>query len=310
MIETSAPSLGQRPQRTRNTAPVASAKRLTIFVIATSPTFCENEVLGRTPKRAANDDPIPSQITPPESSLSVASLPRPPSITPEISPTVSTAVTINIMITGMTALMSNTGLTGSMSGTANQATLATLSQFRTHAFVYSAPSGPIPVVGRTSPMMKAAMYPKMIPIRIDDALVNPLVQLLNTRITIRTKRASSRFSTEPKSGAFCPPPKVFIPTEIRLSPIERTTVPVTTDGRSLRRGLRNNPRTPSNSPPISEAPMIAPYAVTPPPMVAATLLNTPMKPDEVPIMIGTLPPIGPTANSCTSVTTPATIIAF
>ena len=39
-------------------------------------------------------------ITPPESSLSVASRSSPPSITPDISPTVSTAVTINIMITG------------------------------------------------------------------------------------------------------------------------------------------------------------------------------------------------------------------
>ena len=35
----------------------------------------------------------------------------------------------------------------------------------------------------------------------------------------------------------------------------------------------------------------------PPPMLAATLLNTPMKPELVPIIIGTLPPIGPTEYS-------------
>ena len=45
-------------------------------------------------------------------------------------------------------------------------------------------------------------------------------------------------------------------------------------------------------------------------MVAATLLNTPMKPELVPMMIGTLPPMGPMENSWTSVTTPATNIAF
>ena len=49
--------------------------------------------------------------------------------------------------------------------------------------------------------------------------------------------------------------------------------------------------------------MIAPYASTPPPIDAATLLNTPINPEEVPIMIGTFPPTGPMENSCTSVTT-------
>ena len=35
-----------------------------------------------------------------------------------------------------------------------------------------------------------------------------------------------------------------------------------------------------------------------------------MKPEDVPMMIGTLPPMGPIANSCTSVTTPAIHMAF
>ena len=38
------------------------------------------EVLGRTPKQAAKEEPRPSQITPPDSSLSVASRLMPPSI--------------------------------------------------------------------------------------------------------------------------------------------------------------------------------------------------------------------------------------
>ena len=33
--------------------------------------------------------------------------------------------------------------------------------------------------------------------------------------------------------------------------------------------------------------------LTPPPIEAVTELNTPMKPEEVPMMIGTLPPMGP-----------------
>ena len=59
-----------------------------------------------------------------------------------------------------------------------------------------------------------------------------------------------------------------------------------------------------------DAPIIAPYAMTPPPMVAATELKTPRKPEEVPITMGTLPPMGPMENNWTRVTIPATSIAF
>ena len=45
-------------------------------------------------------------------------------------------------------------------------------------------------------------------------------------------------------------------------------------------------------------------------MDAATELNTPMKPEDVPMMMGTLPPIGPMPNSWTRVTTPAIHMAF
>ena len=63
-------------------------------------------------------------------------------------------------------------------------------------------------------------------------------------------------------------------------------------------------------PPIKQAPRIAPYATTPPPMDPATPLITPMKPELVPITQGSLAPIGPIVHSCTSVTRPATSIAF
>ena len=157
MMEMTAPSFGHKPHRMRNTAPAAKALRFTIFVMATRPTFWLNEVFGSTPNSAANDEPKPSHITPPESSLSVASRSMPPCVTPEMSPTVSTAVTMNITNTGAMARMSNTGATGMRSGTANHAALATLLQFNTHALVYSVPSAVTPVVGSTSPMIPAMM---------------------------------------------------------------------------------------------------------------------------------------------------------
>ena len=81
----------------------------------------------------------------------------PPSMTPEMSPTVSTAVTMNMISTGRIARISKTILTGTSLGMANQLACATLSQFSTHAFVNSTPSAVPPVVGRTKPMMNAAM---------------------------------------------------------------------------------------------------------------------------------------------------------
>ena len=45
-------------------------------------------------------------------------------------------------------------------------------------------------------------------------------------------------------------------------------------------------------------------------MLVATLRQTPMKPELVPMMMGTLPPMGPMAYSCTRVTMPATSMAF
>ena len=157
IMEISAASFGNSPQRIKNNAPIARAPRFTIFVIVTRPTFWLKEVFGSTPKSAAKLEPTPSHTTPPESSLSVASLPIPPSITPEISPTVSTAVTTNMIRTGIIARRSNLNFTGSKDGSAIHSACATLSQFNTHAFVYSTPSALTAVCGSTAPMMAAAM---------------------------------------------------------------------------------------------------------------------------------------------------------
>ena len=115
------------------------AKRLTIFVMAIKPTFWLKDVLGSTPKNAAIEEPRPSQITEPDSSLSVASLARPPSVIAEVSPTVSTAVTINIITIGMIARRSIISLLnpkGINAGTANQLASLTFEKSRTQEQVF------------------------------------------------------------------------------------------------------------------------------------------------------------------------------
>ena len=86
----------------------------------------------------------------------------------------------------------------------------------------------------------------------------------------------------------------MIPTPRSESPIAITTEPVTIAGKNLRKGFKKAPSMPSKIPPTRQAPIIAPYAITPPPH-AATVLFT---------------PTGPMENICTNVTIPAIIIAF
>ena len=159
-------------------------------------------------------------------------------------------------------------------------------------------------------MIPAIMYPAIIPISTEEALVIPFVPCFNAIMITRTIVPSNKFSIEPKSLAEFPPPKEFTPTPISDNPMESTTVPVTTAGKNLRSGFNINPNTDSNSPPIMDAPIIAPYPRIPPPITDATLLQTPINPELVPMMIGTFPPIGPIAYSWISVTIPAINIAF
>ena len=169
--------------------------------MATRPTFWLKEVFGSTPNSAAKEEPSPSHITPPESSLSVASLSRPPSVIPEMSPTVSTAVTINMIRIGTIARASKTHFTGISAGTANHFAWATLSQFRTHAFVASTvtpvSSTYVKVVGSITAMILTRIYPTMIPIRIEEKLVKPFVPCFSAMITTRTTKPTKRFSREP-----------------------------------------------------------------------------------------------------------------
>ena len=116
-----APTFGNRPLMTRISAPMRMAKRLTTLVMPTSPTFWLKEVLGRTPNTAAMEEPTPSHTTAPDNSLSVASRFRPPFTTPAVSPTVSTAVTTNMISIGKIAPTLNCSGTGRILGMANHA---------------------------------------------------------------------------------------------------------------------------------------------------------------------------------------------
>ena len=86
-------------------------------------------MLGRPPKTPATAVPTPSAYVPPCISLSVASLLAPPFAIPEISPTVSIALTIDIkhMAIITVKLISNPYLNGS--GKANQAAFSTPEKF-------------------------------------------------------------------------------------------------------------------------------------------------------------------------------------
>ena len=125
MTDSSADSLGQKPHRIRNTAPVMMQKRFTTLVTPTRPTFWLKEVLGRTPNREARKLPRPSATTPPESSLVVGSRFRPPLAIPEMSPTVSTAVATYIISMATIACQLNSIATGIKLGRLNQAASAT-----------------------------------------------------------------------------------------------------------------------------------------------------------------------------------------
>ena len=154
------------------------------------------------------------------------------------------------------------------------------------------------------------IYPMIIPNRIEADERIPLVKCLRRMMENNTAKPISRLVSEPKSLLLLPPPNELTPTLIRDRPIAVTTVPVTTLGKKRRRGLSRNPRTISKRPPIMQAPRIAPYPITPPPIDAAAPLKTPMNPELVPITQGSLAPTGPMVHICTSVTIPATSIAF
>ena len=113
-------------------------------------------------------------------------------------------------------------------------------------------------MGKIIPIIPHTIYPTTIPIKIDAVLVTPLVKCFNRIMVTRTTVPTKRLGREPKSPLLFPPPKELIPTEIKESPIAITTVPVTSEGKKRRRGLRKNPNTVSNNPPIKLAKIIAP----------------------------------------------------
>ncbi len=110
-VERSAPTGGKRPATIRMIAPNMIVKRLTTFVIAMSPTFCEKDVIGEHPKTPPDTaDMKPSQQREPEISFSVMSLPSPPVQVAVVSPIVSVAETRNTSVTDIMSPSLNFGV--------------------------------------------------------------------------------------------------------------------------------------------------------------------------------------------------------
>ena len=82
------PNLGKKPQMTKTLAPKAIHHLLTTLVIATSPTFWLNYVIGKQPNTEDNELTKPSQAIEPEVSLVVASLFKPEDASADVSPIV------------------------------------------------------------------------------------------------------------------------------------------------------------------------------------------------------------------------------
>lgn len=124
-VANKAPKAGNKPANTIMIAPIKIVKRLTTFVIATSPTFWLKDVIGIQPNSAEILLIKPSQAIEPEISFSVASRFKPETAKAEVSPIVSVAETRKISITEIIAFKLNSGLKGKNSGSAIMPLVAT-----------------------------------------------------------------------------------------------------------------------------------------------------------------------------------------
>ena len=117
-VASSAPKNGKMPARIMITAPMAMVNRFTTLVIATSPTFWLNEVIGMQPNTEERELTKPSQAIEPEVSCVVTSRSRPEAASAEVSPMVSVADTRKISTTDKIASAWNSMRNGIRWGTA------------------------------------------------------------------------------------------------------------------------------------------------------------------------------------------------
>lgn len=119
-VEKNAPIFGNKAARIRVKAPNIMVNLFTTFVIATRPTFWLNDVIGVHPNRPDTALRKPSQAREPCTSLSVISLPRPPTQTAVVSPIVSAAETRKTTTRAIIAFKLNSGLNGRKCGIATK----------------------------------------------------------------------------------------------------------------------------------------------------------------------------------------------
>ena len=277
---------GRNAARIMMTAPVAMALRFTTFVMATRPTFCENDVIGRQPKHADSELTKPSQAMEPESSFSFTSRLRPTMVSAEVSPIVSVADTRKISVTDTIAPRLNSGVNGMSCGSANSS-------------MFWKP------LKSTAPATTAHAYPMTRPNSTESCLVLPFASTWNTRHETSEMVPSSRFCGDPKSAAPEPPPNEEAPTPKSEKPMDVTTTAATMGDMMRRQYFANRPSTPSMMPPTMMAPMATLY-----PYVAAMPTSTVTNVKLMPMTMGRPDPTRHSGNSWMSVPMPAMSMAL
>ena len=157
----------------------------------------------------------------------------------------------------------------------------------------------------TTPMHNATIYPTTSPNKTESCLKYDFANILKIIQHSNVIVPSIQFCTEPKSAFDAPPPNESAPTDKSENPIAVTTVAATIGDTILIQYLDKSPSIPSTIPPISTAPIIAPYPYFAP-ITHAIDTNV----NEIPITIGSLDPILHIGKSCINVPIPAIIIAL
>ena len=207
-VEKNAPIGGNKPARISVSAPNMIVNLFTTFVIAISPTFCENDVIGVQPNNPDTALKNPSHASDPDTSFSVISLSSPPATTAVVSPIVSAADTRKTTTIDKIALILNIGLYGNILGNAMKPT----------SFIVSAKCEK-----STIPNIKEAIYPTISPNITLSCFQNPFASELNIIHDISVISPTSIYFGAPKSSTY-PPPKLFAPTPSNENPIVVTTL--------------------------------------------------------------------------------------
>ena len=110
----------------------------------------------------------------------------------------------------------------------------------------------------TIPKASESTYPTINPTSTDSERAIPFAKTIVSMQASKVTEPTIQLFTLPKSGAPCPPAKLFAPTGNSENPIAVTTVAATTCGMSFVHLFGKSPRHHSTTPPTMTAPTSAP----------------------------------------------------